>query len=129
MVVQFSKCRLAALVLGSSMLAGTFAHAQGSEMSGDPFASPSPEATQKYEYHADTRAIIHQKAAWNAQQRMSRLAAMRWYGMYNARPTASATPFTSMYSPAWQMPGGRPFAWHQAPTTVIVHQQDVDVYR
>ncbi len=63
-------------------------------------------------YRPDTRAIIHQKAQTRAYQRQSRLAALNWYGMSNGRPTAAPTPFTSLYSPVWQMPGGRPFAWH-----------------
>ncbi|MEM6329860.1 MAG: hypothetical protein AAF790_06390 [Planctomycetota bacterium] len=61
--------------------------------------------------------IIHQKARMRAMARLRRMEAMAAYGMSNARPTASATPHTGMYSPAWQMPGGRPFAWytHRAP--------------
>lgn len=56
---------------------------------------------------------VHQaKSAQRAAQRQARIASLNWYGMSVARPTASATPFTGMYSPAWQMPGGRPFAWY-----------------
>ena len=68
--------------------------------------------TPSYAYRPNPEAIIHAKAQARAQQRMSRIAAMRWYGMYNERPTASPTPFTALYSPVWQMPGGRPYAWH-----------------
>ena len=72
-------------------------------------------------FKPDIRAIIFQKASVRAEQRQQRLAATSWYGMYNGRPTASGTPFTSMYSPAWQSPGGPPFAWHAStrPTYVI----------
>lgn len=72
-------------------------------------------------YQPDTRAIIHQKAQVRAYQRQARLASLSWYGMYNARPTAAPTPFTSLYSPVWQMPGGQPFAWYayNRPTYVI----------
>ncbi len=58
------------------------------------------------------QAIIHQKAQARARQRMARLESMSWYGMSNSRPTAAGTPFTSLYSPTWQAPGGRPFAWY-----------------
>jgi hypothetical protein len=68
--------------------------------------------SQPYEYQPNPKAIIHQKAQARAHQRMARMAAMRWYGMSNERPTASPTPFTAMYSPSWQMPGGRPYAWY-----------------
>ncbi|MEX0611178.1 MAG: hypothetical protein WD738_00495 [Pirellulales bacterium] len=67
---------------------------------------------QQPSYRPNARAIIHQKAQTRSYQRQSRLAALNWYGMSNGRPTAAPTPFTSLYSPVWQMPGGRPFAWH-----------------
>lgn len=60
----------------------------------------------------DSRAIVQQKAQIRAEQRMSRLASLQWYGMSNGRPTGAPTPFTSRYSPVWEMPGGRPFAWY-----------------
>jgi hypothetical protein len=68
------------------------------------------------------RTLHQQNAIARGQQRQARLASMAWYGMSNSRPTASPTPFSSMYSPAWQMPGGRPFAWHNYspwPTTYV----------
>jgi hypothetical protein len=72
-------------------------------------------------YQSDTRAIIQQKAQVRAAQRDARLASLSWYGMSNSRPTAAPTPFTSLYSPVWQQPGGRPFAWNTAcwPTSVV----------
>jgi hypothetical protein len=72
------------------------------------------------EYRPDPVAIIQQKAMIRAQQRQDRAAAMQWYGMSNARPTAAATPFCSMYSPAWQMPGGRPFAWYASQRPIYI---------
>ena len=72
------------------------------------------------EYRPDPTAIIQQKAMIRAQQRQTRVASMQWYGMSNARPTAAATPFCSMYSPAWQMPGGRPFAWYGSQRPIII---------
>ncbi len=63
-------------------------------------------------YSPDTRALIIQKAQVRAEQRQARIASMSWYGMSNSRPTGAPTPFTSRYGPAWEMPGGRPFAWY-----------------
>jgi len=71
----------------------------------------TPEATPK-------KTIPQQKAEARAQQRMARLAAQRWYGFSNARPTVAPLPFTSMYRPAWQQPGGRPYHWSR-PVVVI----------
>jgi len=75
---------------------------------------------QPSEYQPNPTAIIQQKAMNRAAQRQARIASMQWYGMSNARPTAAATPFCSMYSPAWQMPGGRPFAWYTSGRPVYV---------
>lgn len=59
------------------------------------------------------KSIAMQKAELKAQQRMDRLASQKWYGFVPGRPTASATPFTTMYySPTWTRPGGQPFAWY-----------------
>jgi len=70
-------------------------------------------------YKPNPKQIVQQKAMAYGQRRSNRLAALNWYGMSNSRPTASPTPFTSMYSPAWQAPGGRPFAWHPGRPTYI----------
>jgi hypothetical protein len=76
-----------------------------------PAPTPRPEP----------RAIIHAKAQARAYERQSRLASMSWYGMSNSRPIATTTPFTSRYSPLWEMPGGRPYSWHAGswPTYVL----------
>lgn len=63
-------------------------------------------------YRPNTLAIIHEKAQARAQQRQARLAALNWYGMSNSRPQAASTPFTSRYSPVWEMPGGKPYSWY-----------------
>lgn len=95
----------------------------------DPPAEPRPQSTvtsdDGWYYDApperpQKRTIIQEKAALRAEQRMARLAASRWYGISNSRPTASAMPFTTMYSHAWQMPGGRPFAWYVSSRPVII---------
>jgi len=100
-----------------------------SPLAAQEFGDPAPLDERRDEslyyqqptYRPDTRAIIHQKAQTRAHQRQSRLASLSWYGMSNGRPTAAPTPFTSLYSPVWQMPGGRPFAWHTRtwPTYVV----------
>ncbi len=60
----------------------------------------------------EEKSIARLKSIKRGEQRMARLEAMRWYGFSASRPTASAMPFTTMYSPAWTRPGGRPFAWY-----------------
>jgi hypothetical protein len=86
------------------------------ELDNPPRARHDLEQSWHYQpsttYQPNPRAIVHQKSMARAQQRAHRLASMNWYGMSNLRPTASPTPFTTLYSPVWQMPGGRPFAWY-----------------
>jgi hypothetical protein len=70
--------------------------------------------------HAETPSLAKQKAMLRGQQRMARLDAMRWYGFSNSRPTTAGIPWTSMYSPAWQTPGGRPFPWYATRRPVVI---------
>jgi hypothetical protein len=71
-------------------------------------------------YQPSARQIVQQKAMARSQQRQARLASMAWYGMSNSRPTAGCTPFMTLYSPVWQMPGGRPFGWFSGERAVYV---------
>jgi hypothetical protein len=71
-------------------------------------------------YKPNPKMIVHERAMARGQQRSSRIAALNWYGMSNSRPTASPTPFTTLYSPAWQSPGGKPFSWYAGRPTYIV---------
>lgn len=65
------------------------------------------------------KSIARQKSELRAQQRMDRLASLRWYGFTPGRPTAAGMPFTTMYSPEWTRPGGRPYAWYSGYPTVV----------
>jgi hypothetical protein len=47
--------------------------------------------------------LTRQRAQLKAQQRMERIAALKWYGLSNSRPVAGVTPFTGTpYSPRWR---------------------------
>lgn len=76
---------------------------------------------QQLERFDDPKVAVRRNAEFQAQQRMARIEAMKWYGFSNARPSVSPTPFTSMYSAAWQSNAHRPYAWYAAgrPTIVI----------
>jgi hypothetical protein len=84
------------------------------------YRSPTPRAEQL--------TIARQKAMQRGQERMARLQALKWYGYSNSRPTAATLPFTTMYSPAWQQPGGRPFAWYTSSRPVVIYANG-PVYR
>jgi hypothetical protein len=90
-----------------------------------PTEDQPPAGTESWEYRAAGERtppvrLSVQKAQARGAQRMARLEAMRWYGFSNSRPTAAAIPWTTMYSPAWQTPGGRPFAWYTSSRPIIV---------
>jgi hypothetical protein len=89
--------------------------ARAQEIEAETTVEAEPAESGYYQpplYQPNARAIIHHKAQTRSFQRQARLASMSWYGMSNGRPTAGPTPFTSLYSPVWQAPGGRPFAWY-----------------
>jgi len=54
---------------------------------------------------------IHRKAATKAEMRGRRLTTQKWFGYSNLRPTASATPFLSTYSPTWTGNTAHPAYW------------------
>jgi hypothetical protein len=100
---------------------------QAQEFGEEPVAQPAPAAAESESWYRslpprpEKMTISKEKAIARGQQRMARLDAMRWYGFSNSRPTAAAMPYTTMYSPAWQQPGGRPFAWYANSRPVIIY--------
>jgi hypothetical protein len=107
------------IIFYTLLLSGSFAAVTPARAAEDDHsAKVTGDAQDSWTYQPPTnnvvtaRMIVQQKAEIRAQQRMDRLAALSWYGMSNSRPMASGTPYCSMYSPTWQVPGGRPFAWY-----------------
>jgi hypothetical protein len=112
---------LQAVVLGTCLASYSNCWSQEVEREVSAEEQSSESWYRQSTYQPNPRAIVHERAFYRANQRQARLAAMNWYGMYNARPTAAPTPFTSLYSPVWQQPGARPFAWYASsrPTYVF----------
>lgn len=67
----------------------------------------------------DPRIAIRRKAEYKAEQRQARLAATKWFGLSNARPSASAVPFMGTYSPTWTGNGGLPYQWRMPQPMVV----------
>jgi hypothetical protein len=131
--VQIAAFRSVLLTL--AMLAASTAAAQQLEEAA-PQDPAVPAAGESWSYSRATErdaelSISKQKAMTRGAQRMARLDAMRWYGFSGSRPTATAMPYTTMYSPAWQMPGGRPYAWYisRRPVVIINEPAQAAVYR
>jgi hypothetical protein len=114
----------ASLVLVTAIGLDTAAQQPANRTGAGQQAGLSPEMwyyQQQVERYDDPKQAIRRNAEFQAQQRMARLEAMRWYGYSVARPTASPTPFTSKSSAGWYANFHRPYAWHMAsrPTVVV----------
>lgn len=85
-----------------------------------PALSPSMVSPELYIYmqelrrHDDPAQAVRRKAEAKASQRLSRLAALKWYGMSNARPQASTVPMMGVYAPTWVGNGRNRFDWSGA---------------
>jgi len=66
---------------------------------------------QELQRHDDPAQAVRRKAESKADQRISRLAALKWYGQSNSRPDASPIPFMSAYSPSWIGNGWERYDW------------------
>jgi hypothetical protein len=82
-----------------------------------PLLTPSnitPEMwlySQEVRRHDDPAQAVRRKAEFRAAQRMQRVAAMKYFGMSNARPQAECVPMMGHYSPAWVGNGQDRYDW------------------
>ncbi len=119
--MTFRFCRRVICAAAASAAIGlpSFAHAQDANAKA-PKAEVSSEQWYRTEPATKELKLSRQRAIERGEQRSARLEALRWYGMSNSRPVATGIPFTAMYSPAWQQPGGRPFAWHSSTRPIVI---------
>jgi len=66
---------------------------------------------QELRRYDNPQVAIRRKAEKKGEQRRQRLAAMKWFGYSQSRPTASSTPWTGVYSPNWVGNGADPYHW------------------
>jgi hypothetical protein len=76
--------------------------------------------SQEQQRHDDPAQAIRRKAELKADQRMARLASIKWYGYSNSRPDASLTPFMGVYSPTWIGNGWNRYDWAAASASSTV---------
>ena len=68
---------------------------------------------QQLREYLNPKLAVRRKAEFQAKQRRQRIAAMRWFGFSNQRPTASPDPFNGDYSPSWTGANVlHPFRWN-----------------
>ena len=113
---------LAAATMWLSLTAAP-ASAQEDAPTAPPSLSPADEAWSYRTPPArvEKPTLAQEKAIARGQQRTARIESMRWYGFSKSRPTAAGIPWTTMYAPAWQQPGGRPFAWHTSSRPIVIY--------
>jgi hypothetical protein len=66
---------------------------------------------QEYRRYKSPQEAVRRKAEQRAAQRQNRLAAQRWFGYSNLRPTANPIPYMGTYSPSWTGNSWNPAAW------------------
>ena len=77
---------------------------------------------QEYRRYKSPQEAVRRKAEFRANQRSYRLAAQRWFGFTNLRPTANPVPYYGSYSPSWVGSSRDPYAWSgQGGPLVIYH--------
>jgi len=76
---------------------------------------PTPEMWFYQQYkndYLDPKMAVREKAEFKALQRQRRIAARKWFGFSNARPTHSTDPFNGDFSPRWTSNNPfYPFRW------------------
>ena len=76
---------------------------------------------QQLREYLNPKLAVRRKAEFQARQRSHRLAAMRWFGFSNLRPTTSPDPFNGDYSPSWTGADVlHPFRWNGCGYTGVV---------
>jgi len=105
-----------ALLIGAVLAAqdpGRFSTPVGQDPTSDQVAQTEDMwfYLQELRRYDDPQAVIRRKAERKGEQRRQRLAAMKWYGWSQSRPTASSTPWTGVYSPSWVGNGADPYQW------------------
>lgn len=67
--------------------------------------------SQEQRRHDEPAQAVRRKAEIKADQRMSRIAAAKWFGFSNSRPHAWGLPFVSASSPHWPGSGLERHYW------------------
>jgi hypothetical protein len=70
--------------------------------------------------YVDPKNAVRANAEFRAGQRARRLAALRWFGFSNARPTANPDPFHGSYSPRWVSGAYIPSQWSGVGSATVV---------
>lgn len=93
--------------------------------------SPTPEMwfyQQERDRYDDPKMAVRRRAELRGQQRGDRLAALKWYGMDNSRPTVSGTPWFGSYGAYWGSNTYDPLRWRQPVVPYVTTRGGNDRY-
>ena len=86
--------------------------------------TPTPEMwfyEQELRRYQDPKEAVRRKAEFRANQRDSRIATRRWFGLSNVRPQVSPDPFNGDYAPRWSSNNRYyPFRWQGYGAPLVV---------
>ncbi len=76
---------------------------------------------QSLRQYNDPKAVIRQKAEFRTAERLRRMAALRWFGFSNSRPSVGSDPIHGDYGAFWSSGNVyQPFRWAGGRTATIV---------
>ncbi len=87
--------------------------------------TPTPEMwfyEQEVNRYDNPKVMVHERAEWRANQRRSRLSALKWYGISNSRPMVSPFPWFGGYGPFWGSNTYDPLRWQPSGNTIVVQR-------
>lgn len=138
---HFCMALVAMLVLGGTLAPAAGPSNQDSLYSQQPPLSiatspvtPTPEMWFYQQYvnqYQDPQTMVRKNAEYAASQRQARLAARRWFGFSNLRPTTNIDFLHSPApSPVWSSRSANyPFRWSTAPfTTLVLRRESLPTY-
>ena len=79
---------------------------------------------QQLERHDDPKMAVRRKAEERAAQRTHRIAARKWFGLSNSRPSANPIPVMGTYSPFWSGNDIDPHRWNGVGAPVIIVEDE-----
>ena len=84
---------------------------------------------QERDRYDNPQAMVRRRAEIRGAQRQQRLASMKWYGLSNARPDHSPTPWYGPQSPRWGSNSRHPYLWHATSAPhVVLHVRSSRLY-
>lgn len=92
---------------------------------GDVAATPDMWFYEQYlRQYQDPKLAVRRRAEFRADQRDKRLAAQRWFGVFNSRPTVGTEAYHSDYAPRWSSNNRYyPFRWQGVGSPVVIVQR------